>query len=617
MACRLAAAALLASVSAAHGAQLLASRDLADLSLEQLANVVVTSVSGRPEPLARAAASVFVISGDDIRRSGATSIPEALRLAPNLEVARTGANGYAITARGFNSPLANKLLVLIDGRTIYSPTFSGVFWDAQDIMLEDVERIEVISGPGGVLWGANAVNGVINILTKRSADTQGTLVSAGAGNTESAAAARHGGRLDGGGSYRLYAKTLRRENFERANGTDAHDGGDRTQAGFRSDWSSGSDGYTLQGDAYTAQGNQVPQAVDLNGFNMLGRWTRGLGRGDSLRLQSYFDHSTRQQQDLDTFDVDLVHALGARGAHTFIWGGGYRSSRDRIDNSAALALIPADKTLMSWNVFAQDEIALAESVSATLGVKVDRNPYTGQEVLPSARLGWRPRQQDLVWAAWSRALRVPSRFDRELFLPGTPPFALAGGPSFESEVAYVYELGYRGQPTASLSWSATVFYHDLEHQRSLSPAPGGAVVANDRFGNTKGVETWASWRVRESWRLGGGYTHLVTALSRREGAVDIQPASNFGSDPHQWWTLRSSHDFGRTGELDLMLRRYGALENGSVPAYTAVDARLGWRPRANVELSLLIQNLFDPGHAEWSPGAELPRAGYVNVRLSL
>jgi iron complex outermembrane receptor protein len=605
-------------MSSVGGAELLASRDLADLSLEQLANVVVTSVSGRAETLARAAASVYVISGDDIRRSGATSIPEALRQAPNLEVARTGANGYAITARGFNGTLANKLLVLVDGRAIYSPTFSGVFWEAHDVMLEDVERIEVISGPGGVLWGANAVNGVINVVTKTAADTQGTLASAGASKYEAVGSARYGSTFsNGGGEYRVYAKTYRRDNFTFPGGADAHDGGDRLQGGFRSDWRSGANGYTLQGDVYTAQGNQVPKPADLNGYNILGRWHRSLGGGDGLRLQSYVDHSTRQQQDLDTLDVDLAHTLAPRGAHTFIWGAGYRTSRDRIDNSAALALIPADKTLMSWNIYGQDEIALGANLSATLGLKIDRNAYTGEEYLPSARLGWRPRAQDLVWAAWSRAVRTPSRFDRELFLPGNPPFLVAGGPNFQSELSYVYELGYRSQLIRNLSWSVTAFYHDLQDQRSLSPAPGGAVVSNERFGNTKGFETWASWRASENWRLSGGYTHLVTVLSLQPGAVDLQPQTNFGSDPHQWWTLRSSHDIGRSGEFDVMARRSAALENATVPAYTAVDVRAGWRPIRGVELSLLIQNLFDPRHQEWTAGAELPRAAFVNVRITL
>jgi iron complex outermembrane receptor protein len=601
---------------AAHGAQaqqLAAS--LADLSLEELANIVVTSVSGRAEPLSGALASVYVISAEDIRRSGANSIGEALRLAPNLQVARSGANGWAITARGFNDVLSNKLLVLIDGRAIYTPTFSGVFWDAQDVMLEDVERIEVISGPGGVLWGANAVNGVINILTRSAADTRGTLLAGGAGRNEAIVSARHG-RGFASGAWRIYAKSVSRENLEQENGTERRDGHDRLQTGFRTDWKSGTDGYTLQGDLYYDENSQQPQPQELRGANLLGRWSRDLGGGAALRVQAYYDRTSREQQHLDTGDLDLQHAMRARGAHRLLWGAGLRYQRDRIVNSAALAIIPPEKDLTSWNVYAQDEITLREDLGFTLGAKVDHNVYTGAELLPSARLGWRPGRDHLVWTAWSRALRTPSRFDRELFLPGNPPFALAGGPQFESEVAYVYELGYRGQPLERLSWSATAFYHDLDKVRTVAPGAGGATVSNGRDGHTKGVETWAAYRVSERWRLQGGYTHLDTRLRVKEGQVDLQPSTSLGSDPDAWWSLRSSHDLGASLELDFMARRYGRLENRSVPDYTALDVRLGWVASRSVELSVLLQNLLDPGHVEWGPGAaELERGAYFKAQL--
>jgi iron complex outermembrane receptor protein len=594
---------------------MLAASQLVDLSFEELSNIVVSSVSGRPEPLSRALASVYVIRSEDIRRSGATSIPEALRLAPNLQVARSGANGYAITARGFNGTLANKLLVLIDGRAVYTPTFSGVFWDAQDVMLEDVDRIEVISGPGGVLWGANAVNGVINILTKSAADTRGNLLAAGGGTNEASVAARHGGAL-GSGGYRLYAKATSRDNLHEADGTENRDGAERKQAGFRSDWKQGLDGYTLQGDVYFEEGTQQPETQELRGANLLARWSRDLGGGDALRVQAYYDRTSREQQHLDSADLDLQHALRARGAHRVLWGGGVRYSRDRIDNTAALAFLPAEKNLPSWNVYLQDEIALRADLDASIGAKVDHNTYTGAEFLPSARLGWRVTPQHLAWSAVSRAVRTPSRFDRELFLPGNAPFLLAGGPNFQSEIAVVYELGYRGTPSAGLQWSATAFYHDLDKVRTITPAAGGANVANDREGHTKGFETWAAWRIVEAWRVQGGYTHLETRLRVEPGAVDLQPASSIGSDPKDWWKLRSTHDLGRSLELDLMLRHYAALDNRSVPRYTALDARLGWALTRRLELSLLLQNLLDPAHIEWAPdAAEFERAVYFKALL--
>jgi iron complex outermembrane receptor protein len=595
--------------------RILTARALADLSLEELSNIVVTTVSGRPEPLSRAPASVFVIRVEDIRRSGATSIGDALRLAPNLQVARSGSKGWAITARGFNGTLANKLLVLIDGRAVYTPTFSGVFWDAQDVMLEDVERIEVISGPGGVLWGANAVNGVINILTKSSADTRGALVAAGTGTNEASAAARFGGQF-ANGSYRVYAKADSRDNFKRPDGTELRDGSERVQAGFRSDFSAGLDGFTLQGDLSYDEGTQQPQPQELRGANMLARWRRDLGGGGFLRVQAYYDHTSREQQRLDTTDLEVQHAMAARGAHRILWGFGARYQRDRIDNSAALAFIPADKDLSSWNVYAQDEIALSETLQFSIGAKIDHNTYTGSEFLPSARLGWQPAREHLLWAAWSRAVRTPSRFDRELFLPGTPPFLLAGGPNFESEVAYVYELGYRSQPLERVSWAATAFYHDLDRVRSIAPGVPSATVANDREGHTKGFETWAAYRVTERWRLQGGYTHLDTKLRVKPGAVDLQPASSIGADPDGWWNLRSSHDLRQAFELDILARHYAALDVIGVPRYTAVDARLGWHATRQLEISLLLQNLFDPGHIEWSPGAQLERAVFLKARVS-
>jgi iron complex outermembrane receptor protein len=592
-----------------------ATRELVDLSLEELSNIVVSSVSGRPELLSGALASVYVISGEDIRRSGATSIPDALRLAPNLQIARTGASGYAITARGFNDPLANKLLVLIDGRAVYTPTFSGVFWEAQDVMIEDIARIEVISGPGGVLWGANAVNGVINILTKSSAETQGNLVTAGGGTNEAGVAARHGGTL-GNGSYRLYAKAVRRDDLSLPTGTELQDGSDRRQAGFRSDWQSGLNGYTLQGDVYFQEGTQQPEAQELRGANLLARWSKDLGGGEALRVQAYYDRTSREQQTLDTADLELQHMLRARGAHRLLWGGGLRYSRDRIDNSALLAFLPPDKDLPGWNVYAQDEITLRDDLEASIGAKIDHNTYTGAEFLPSARLGWRVTPEHLAWTAVSRAVRTPSRFDRELFLPGIPPFLLAGGPNFESEVAYVYELGYRGTPFTRLQWSATAFYHDLDKVRSISPGAGGANVANDREGHTKGFETWAAYRITDGWRLHGGFTRLETNLRVKEGAIDLQPAINIASDPPYWWQLRSSHDFGKSIELDLMMRHYAEIENRSVPSYTALDLRLGWMPLRELELSLLLQNLLDPGHIEWAPGtAEFERAAYLKASL--
>jgi iron complex outermembrane receptor protein len=570
------------------------SRDLGDLSLEQLSNVSVSTVSGRTEPLSRALGSIYVIEGDDIRRSGATSLPEALRLAPNLQVARTGPDGWAITARGFNGPFANKLLVLMDGRTLYTPTFAGVFWDAQDLPLENIDRIEVISGPGGVLWGANAVNGVINVVTKSSAATRDVLVTGGLGDEESRVVAQWGDGFTSG-AYRAYGLSTSLDDSPH----------DRLQGGFRTDFGRGRDAFTVQGDLYASG--------DLHGGNVLARWSRDFENKDTLRVQAYYDDTSRDRQKLDTADVQLDHLMAPRGGHSLLWGAGARHVHDRVVNDPTFAFLPPDKILTSWNVYVQDEIAFSHAFVGTFGVKLDRNDYTGVEVLPSVRFGWQPRAEHLVWAAFSRALRAPSRFDRELFLPGTPPFLLAGGPEFESEVSWVYELGYRGQLSERFSFAATAYYDDLDDQRSIAPGGAGATIENDRQGHAWGIETWGAFRVLESWRLHAGYNYLDRDLAARPGTVDLQPESSIGSDPKQWLKIRSVLDIGRHLELDLMLRYYDRLENIDVPSYTAVDGRLGWSFSQRFELSVLVRNLFDRTHVEWSPGEEIDRSYFVKA----
>lgn len=596
-------------------------RSLVDLSLEQLSNIVVTSVSRRDEPLSGAAASIYVITAEDIRRSGAASLPEALRLAPNLQVARADASQYAISARGFNSTIANKLLVLIDGRTVYTPLFSGTFWEVQDVMLEDLDRIEVISGPGATLWGANAVNGVINVITRSAAETQGVLASARAGTTGRDAAVRHGGEL-GGGHYRVYAKALRREATALPSGVSNDDQADQVRLGFRADWGRPDDGVTLQGDAYSGEIDQVATAArEMNGLNLLGRLTRDLGLGASLRAQAYYERTFRHhpgafREHLDTLDFELQHGLSPAGRHRLLWGLGWRHHRDDVENSAAVAFIPGERTLDQSHFFAQDEITLRPGLELTLGAKLETNSYTGTEFLPSARLGWRLAPGHFVWTALSRAVRAPSRIDRELFSPGTPPFAVAGGPDFRSEISRVFELGYRAQPVRAVSLSVTGFYHDHEHLRTLSPAPGGAVIANDLEGRTSGFEGWASWRPAAWWRLSGGLVRLYQSLSLRPGAVDLQSPASIGSDPDSWWKLRAQFDLGPAHGLDVLVRHYEGLANRNVPAYTALDLRLGWTPRPDLEVSLGLENLLDPGHVEWGPGAEFERAAFLRARLS-
>ncbi len=615
--------------SAGVGAQPMRVADLADLSIEELGNIQITSVSKHSERLADAPASIFVITGEDIRRSGANRLPEALRLAPNLEVARINASSYAISARGFNQPsgIANKLLVLIDGRTVYTPLFSGVFWDAQDVMLEDVERIEVISGPGATLWGANAVNGVINVITRRASDTQGTFAYAQSGNLERGYGARYGGALGEGGSYRIYGRSFDIFNTSNTSGASASDGWSKRQVGFRTDWGTSANGFTLQGDAYRGSLDQaLGDDSSISGNNLLGRWNRDLAGWGQLQIQSYFEHTERDipgtfAERLNIFDVEFQHGLRPIGAQRLTWGGGYRYGEDRVSNSAVLAFLPANRGLRWSNVFVQDEIALGENVRLTLGAKFENNYYAGTEPLPSARLAWKLQPQRLIWAAASRAVRAPSRIDRDLFLPArtvpTPTPALDGGPDFASEVVKAFEVGYRAQPSPRASYSISRFYNIYDKLRSVEPTPAGDVVLSNKMeGTGDGLEAWGSYQAASNWRLGAGAFFLRQRLRPKPDSGDPNVAAA-GNDPAHQWLLRSSLDLSNSTELDIRIRRVGALPNPSVPAYTAVDVRYAWRLLRELELALVGQNLFASSHAEFGNAAtrsEMARGAYAKLR---
>jgi iron complex outermembrane recepter protein len=598
--------------------------ELADLSLEELANIEVTSVSRRAERLVDAPASVFVITAEDIRRSGVTSLPEALRLAPNLQVARVDARQYAITARGFNNTIANKLLVLIDGRTVYTPLFSGVFWDEQEVFLPDVERIEVISGPGGTLWGSNAVNGVINVITRRASETRGVLAFAGGGNLEKGIGARYGTGL-GGGALRVYAKAFDRDHTVRADESAVSDGWRNSQAGFRADWGDGGGAFTLQGDAYQGRMDQaVADDVRTAGGNLLARWTRQSAGGSRLQLQSYLDYRDREipgsiTEHLSTFDVDLQHSLQPRAGNLLTWGVGHRRAHDDVSNAAALAFLPA-KTELRWtNAFAQDELALRNDLRLTLGAKVERNPYTGNEWLPSARLAWKPDAERSVWLAASRTVRAPARLDRDLFAPGQPPFVIAGGPDFRSEISKVVELGYRAQPSTRRGYSLTAFHARHDHLRSLEPIGGGTfVIGNEMEGDTSGFEAWGTWHaVAIPLRVRAGALVLDQNLRLKPGSGDPNGPRAAGNDPKHQFMLRASLDLARGQELDILLRRVGRLPEPEVPSYTGLDVRYALALHPALDLSVTLQNLLDRQHPEFGAAAtrsEIERGVFVRLQ---
>ncbi|MES2322282.1 MAG: TonB-dependent receptor [Pseudomonadota bacterium] len=606
-------------------------QELADLSLEDLANTRVTSVSKRSEPIGDAAASVFVITGESIRRAGATTLPEAVRLAPNIQVARVDARNYAVTARGFNNAFENKLLVLIDGRSVYSPLFSGVFWDAQDVELEDVERIEVISGPGATLWGVNAVNGVINIITKAAGASQGVLAGVSGDREHSVGTLRHGGALGDGGRFRLYGKTVTHQNVLRQNGLTHPTGYRRAQAGFRADWGRPDEGLTVQGDAYSGALHQLGTAdITIAGANLLGRKTLRLAGGSEVMAQAYWDFTERKQpnafiEHLNTVDLQLQHALILAAGHRIVWGGGYRLAMDRLVNGP-FSFLPAEKNLHWGNVFIQDEIDLSANLRLIAGAKFEHNNYTGMELLPTLRLAWKPGATSLAWGAASRTVRAPSRTDRDFYSPsnpqiinGVPRYAIAGGPGFDSEAANVLELGYRIQATPSVSFSATAFASDYARLRTLEPNPNGpgAVFLNKASGKARGLELWGAWQVVPAWRLSAG---LVSQRIDTELAPDSRDASGaFGlatTDPDLHWKLRSSYDVASGHSIDLMLRYYGKLERPAVPAYRALDLNYIWQINRHLELSVTGTNLLDAAHVEYGPAPN--RAAYrrnVGVKL--
>ncbi len=595
--------------------------NLADMSIEDLATIQVTSVSRKPERLTGAAASVFVITNDDIRRSGATSIPEVLRLAPNLQVAMVSNGGYAISARGLNgsnNSAPNKMQVLVDGRSVYAPLFSGVFWDAQDLVLEDIERIEVISGPGGTLWGLNAVNGVINITTRAARDSTGTLAVLSAGQSGHGAALRQGGAM-AGGHWRVYGKYLNQRHTELASGARVNDARHQSQLGFRADWERGEHRFSAQGNAYRGAAMQPePGAVqtgaalllgqiDTAGVNLGARWTYLMQGGANLSVQATFDHSKRDvppafAESLDIADLQFQHTLAARGAHTLVWGANYRHTWDDVSNSDIVAFLPA-KLRQRWgSLFAQDDIALRDDLRLILGARVEHNPYTGTELLPTARLVWQAAPAHALWTSASRTVRAPSRLDADTYIPGRPPYVLRGGPQVRSEVATVVELGYRGQPLPQLSYSMTAFYNDYDHLRTQEVDASGSFLTfgNLMQGRARGLEMWGNFQATPRWRLSAGLLALHEALALKAGSNDVDAPGIAGKNPSHTAQLRSSYKLSDDKEIDVALRKVGALSNPDVPGYTALDARFGWRLRKGVELSVLAHNLGG-GHGEYGP----------------
>jgi iron complex outermembrane receptor protein len=610
---------------------LIAPGKIKTLSVEELMNIEVTSVSKRSEKLSEVASAIQVITQEDIRRSGATNLPEALRLSPNLQVAKYNSYAWIISARGFNNVFSNKLLVMIDGRTVYSPLFAGVSWDAQSVLLEDVDRIEVISGPGGTLWGANAVNGVINIITKKAKDSQGAYVSAVTGtNLRQQLSARYGGKIGSAITYRIYGMRNKIDPTLDSDRVNNKDNWYLNQGGFRLDYDGGQKNkLSFQGNLEYATQQTDPGPDSFDHQDVMGQWSHSFATGSDLQIQAYYDRTWRRSpssllnDQLETYDIDLQHNFKIGNNNNLLWGLGYRFTRDDSQNTTIfIGFLPAVRNLHLYNGFIQDEIQVVKDVlKLTIGTKLLHNDYSGFEIQPSARFAWTPGQQQTVWAAVSRAVRTPSRIDVDYHIPTypVPPTTLniGGGPNFVSEKLIAYELGYRVQAAKNLSLSVATFYNKYNDLYSVEGVPGTQtfLIQNGMEGNSQGIEFSGLYQATDSWRLRGGYTFFHKNIKDKPGHVfDV---TYEGTDPQNQVVLQSMFDLFKHFQFDVTGRYVGGRPLSviagvpEVSAYCNVDVRLAWQFKF-MELSVAGQNLANKSHIEFASN-RIPRNVYGKV----
>ena len=599
--------------------------DLRDLSLAELANVNVSSVSKTDEALGDAPAAIFVITHDDIVRSGATTIPEILRLAPNLYVAQMSASHYTITARGLSGNqnaqnFTNKLLVLIDGRSVYTPLYSGVYWDMQDVPPDDIERIEVISGPGATLWGANAVNGVINIITRRSGETQGLLVAADGGARERSGSIRYGAKLGETVTARAYIRGLDEDQTLTAAGADANDHWWRVQGGFQVDWTpTDKDAVMVQGSLLNSRADQLGAGDELTrNRNLLARWTRTDAGGGAFEVQSYFDRSGRNtlqnggEFSIDTYDLYVQHNNAPGSRNDFVWGGGIRASRFDINGNQSLFFEPPRRTLLLGNLFAQYGLAITSRTKLTLGFKIEQDPYAGASALPNVRLAWKPTDTILFWGAVSRAVRSPTPFDRDVVEVLRGQRFLTGDNDFRTEKLTAFEAGTRIQATSRASLSISTYYNIYSDLKSIEITPVTFIPlhwGNGLKGDSYGLEAWGNLSVTHWWKLTAGLNFLHENFRFKSGASGLLGTAQVGDDPPRQATLSSSMNVGRDLTVDADFRYVGPLPNPAVSHYYELGGRIGWRVTDRLQLSLSGLNLLHKWHQELPPATanQVPR----------
>jgi iron complex outermembrane receptor protein len=622
--------------------------DLMELSLEELVDIEVTSVSKRTQKLSESAAAVFVITQEDLKRSGVTNIPDALRMAPGIQVAQIDANMWAVSARGFNDRFANKMLVLIDGRSVYNPLFSGTYWDVQNLIMEDIDRIEIIRGPGASMWGANAVNGVINIITKEVVETEGGLIAAGAGQEERGyAALRYGGELENGAHYRLHGRFFARDDFVDGLGEPGADDWNTAHGGFRLDWSRDqADRVSIQGAAYrgtTGERLLIP-SLDApyvgvhetdhitTGGHLLSRWDRRLRGGSELTVQTYYDRTSRDAELTlgevrNTVDVDAMHRLYLGQRQELSWGFGYRATWDDLRSTFNATFTPDARTDHLVSGFFHDKISLGDGQAyLSFGTKLEHNDYTGFEVQPSARVSWKLGGSRTLWGAVSRAVRTPARgevdarLNQQVIPPGTilpdAPAAvvsLIGNRDFESEELLAYEAGYRSYPRSWLALDIAGFHNVYEKLRSIEPglmtldtSLGQPLLVipftagNNLQGTTRGLEAVVELRPTSQWRLTGAYSFLDINLELVNNSLDPTSLEAEEQSPEHQLSIRSSLDLTRSVAFDLGFRYVGALPAMEVDPYTVMDFRIGWEASPGLDLALVGRNLLKDHHAEFA-----------------
>lgn len=628
-------------------------QDLTEMSLEDLMKVEITSVSKSENTLMETPAAVTVIRGDDLRRTGVTSIPEALRLVPGMSVARLSSNKWIVASRGFGDLFSNKLLVLIDGRSVYTPLFSGVLWPAQDVDLEDVDRIEVIRGPGSSVWGANAVNGVINIITKKAKDTQGGYVTGGGGTQERAfGSARWGGKAGDDLYYRVYSKA-----YSRGPGKGVDDDWDGAQSGFRFDWTpKASDTVTFQGDYYRVltDGRQTlfsatppfstltDDSTQYVGGNLLTRWEHELAPESKIRAQFYYDHTEYRQPVIeerrDTLDFDFQHQMKIFTDQRLTWGLGYRWTLSHTTGTSTVSLNDPDTAADIASAFIQDEIPLHDNVKLIIGSKFEYNNYTGLEVEPGLRLSWRPAENHSLWFSVARAVRSPSQAEDDLAFvntnvqPTAPPTLVQvhGNHDFESEDLLALELGYRVRPHESVTLDIATFfnrYNDLRSSEAGPPDLSGLptlvtqplTLDNKMNGKTWGIELAAAWQAMEGVRFQGGYTFFRMNLSLDADSQDLGSDRAEKNDPRHQAFLRGMVDVVKDVQMDLIGRYVSRLEGPGVDGYVEMDARIGWHILPTMEAALVGQNLLQKAHFESANSSfgdhasQVPRGVYASL----